>query len=452
MVGNLALFHDCGTGKTLTAIQLIDYWQQHGEHPALVVCPLSVIDAAWLTDIAKFAPHLSAVSLWSKKPSERKLRLSERHDIYIANYETFKSLYDDIAKKGFRVLVVDESSKMKSPKSQITQALLSMAGIRFRGSRYHSEAIPHRYVLSGTPAPNDEGEYWSQIKFITGPGNQCFNQNFYAFRGKYFTGIQLGSTRQRIWRFRKNLRQEFMDAMKPVTHVVSKADAIDLPEQVCEIRHVELSTAERRAYDQMKNEYVLRFGNEIVLANTALTEIMKLRQLTSGFCYGYEGTYQTGKSKLKELQALLDELGDKQVIIWANFKHEIAELLKMLPNAEALWSDTPDREGVISRFQQGQTQYLVANPQSAAHGLTFVNCSDAVYFSLNYSYELQKQSEDRIYRIGQQNRCTYYFLVARNTIDAAIYSVCQGKAVLSNATLNYLKGLPGDEGTSIHAA
>ena len=52
--GNLALFHDCGCGKTVTAISIIDHYRKAGHGPALVVCPLSIIDAAWIEDCKKF--------------------------------------------------------------------------------------------------------------------------------------------------------------------------------------------------------------------------------------------------------------------------------------------------------------------------------------------------------------------------------------------------------------
>lgn len=452
--GNLCLYHDCGTGKTLTAIKLIEHWGG----PALIVCPLSIIDAAWLTDLRKFAPGLDVTSLWSRKPAERKQRLTEHHDVYIVNYEGFKGLYPEIQAKGFKVLIVDESSKMKNFKSQITRALLALAGVWTKaegGKKYDaSKSIPHRYVMSGTPAPNDKSEYWAQIKFITGSGGHVFNDNFYAFRNRYFYSVPLGLTGQNIWKFKKevnctrqdrtmvtvNAAKEFADRMKPVCDVVSKADAIDLPDQVHEIRDVILSEPERAAYNQLKEELVLRFADETVLASNALVEVMKLRQLSSGFCYGENETHVIGKSKLKELKELLEEIGSNQVIIWCNFKYEIRMLLDVLPSSDALWGETHDRDEVIRNFQNGRIQYLVANPQSAAHGLTFVNCNYAVYFSMNYSYELQKQSEDRIHRIGQGKKCTYYFLIAKNTVDPMIYRTVCKKGDMSKQVLEYLKG------------
>ena len=59
--------------------------------------------------------------------------------------------------------------------------------------------------------------------------------------------------------------------------------------------------------------------------------------LTSGFCYGREGTHILGQSKLKELKALLDEIGDRSVIIWCNFQQEVELLLREIPDSVALW-------------------------------------------------------------------------------------------------------------------
>jgi len=53
-------WHETGTGKTLTAVEIIK--QKHVK--TLVVCPLSIIETAWLEDINRFAPEIKAVNLW----------------------------------------------------------------------------------------------------------------------------------------------------------------------------------------------------------------------------------------------------------------------------------------------------------------------------------------------------------------------------------------------------
>ena len=229
--------------------------------------------------------------------------------------------------------------------------------------------------------------------------------------------------------------------MNPWCDVVSKEDAIDLPTQVFEKRSVTLNSEEAMAYRVFKQELVLEFGKEVILGSNALSEIMKLRQLTSGFAYTETGVAITGHSKLNEMKDLILEIGPtKQIIIWANFREEIRQLLEALPNSGALWSGTPDRLDVIDRFKNGQLQYLIANPQSAGHGLTFTNCCDTIYYSLNYSFELLKQSQDRIHRIGQTRKCTYHYLLAKGTIDEVIYTALTKKEKLSAVVLNHLKG------------
>ena len=390
---NLALFHDCGTGKTFTGLHIIKHWLAKEGRPALVVCPLSIIEDVWLADCKKFTPYMSIISLHDTNPAKRLKALDAEHDIYVANYETLKSLYTTIVDKKFGTIIVDESSVMKNPKSQITRALLSFAGITFRNSPYQtSNIIPHRYVGSGTPAPNNEDEYWAQAKFITGPGNEVFNDNYVAHCNHFFQNVSKEKTyqilkfkllrgqvrefadlalslqltpkersflsalrtldlsdlsdKQKFWLYsiydkyyhqlqgrftvRNKLHDEFISKLATISHVVRKEDVLDLPPKVHQVRKIFLSQPERTAYNTMKNDLVLQFKDETILSVNQLAEIMKLRQLTSGFIYGEEETHRIGKSKLIELKNLLDELGNHQVGIWINFDEERELLLKEL--------------------------------------------------------------------------------------------------------------------------
>jgi SNF2 family DNA or RNA helicase len=431
---NQLLAHSCGTGKTLTGIEIKRY---HGGQ-ALVLCPISIMEDAWGNDIKKFS-QFTYVNLHN----DRKL-INRNVDFYLCNYDLARSMFKELSEKCFSLLFVDESSKIKNHKSQITQLVMALSGFTLRGSRFKSDwIIPRRFCLSGTPAPNSEIEFYPQIKVATGPGNAAFNDNFYAFRNRYFRNIFQGKmTQAQKWLLRKTLddgregKVALMEAMAPYIHVVRKQDAIDLPEQIDQIRSVELSKPEQDAYDNMERDLVLQFGNEQVLAVNALSECMKLRQLTSGFCYGTE-TYQTGTSKLDALKEALEEI-DGQVIIWCNFINE-AKMIASIGDCDILTGQTVDRDSVVKGFQTGKFKYLIANPQSAGHGLTFVNCSYAVYFGLNYSYELFQQSRDRIHRIGQNNKCTYIYLLAKGTIDETLYKVLNEKGSVSESTLAWLR-------------
>ncbi|MCA9052150.1 MAG: hypothetical protein KDA89_25615, partial [Planctomycetaceae bacterium] len=97
-----------------------------------------------------------------------------------------------------------------------------------------------------------------------------------------------------------------------------------------------------------------------------------------------------------------------------------------------LYSETADREESINRFKSGEVRYLIAHPRSAAHGLTFVNCSAMVFFSLDYSFEAHAQARDRIHRIGQTASCLYIYLLAQESIDGELLKVLQRKQSLQD--------------------
>lgn len=467
---NLAIIHDCGIGKTLTAIEIISCLRERISNriKVLIVCPLSVIEDAWVAHLESFAPfHLfNWVNLWDKSPKKRYEKLAEDHDVYLINYEQFKSMFDAIKLKKFDVLVVDEASKMKNNRSGITRALLAMAGIESRGGKKKKTfaadcPVPYRYVLSGTLAPNVEYEYWAPIVFITGPGNKIFNDNFYAFRNKYFYPISLGGN-LRKWVFDKDYTDEFYGKITQVSHIAHKSEITGFPEQVNIIRRIYLNqnNNERKAYDKFEKTLVLKYKDATILATTALVEIMKLRQLASGFFYIEKAKKPPRKkpelvavstlnsisgesSKLIELESLLNEIGDNQVIIWAQFKHEIAVICQLLQNKKysVMEGTQQEKELAISDFKGGITKYFIANPQSAGHGIDFPQCSYAIFYSLNYSYESYKQSMDRNHRLGQHiEKCIYYYLIADKTIDEVIFkTITCSKTELANRLLKYFK-------------
>ena len=457
--GNIALFHEPGLGKTLTALEIFKHYRQ--QDPGLrmlVVCPLSLINAAWGEDTKKFTsfkylPYSEVKNVGRGRPG-----CLLDADIVGINYESMivASRLKEIRgllTAGSWMLVVDESSRMKNPKSMTTKALLQLA-----------PWAKHRVVASGTPAPNVETEFWAQAKFVQ---PDCYSDSFYAFRNNYFYLGRNGRVLEMRGRvmtrgmmaeiFQKGFKYQITDAnrvalierMAPFAHWVRKEEALDLPEKIDEVRLVRMNPNERKAYNEMKRHLVaeIKTGRVVggkaetkqITAEVALSKLQKLRQITSGFCYTEEhDAVRPGRSsKMRELEDVLEEIvGKKQVIVWINFREEVYAISEMLKEKgftfSTLFSETEDKEASIKDFQEGRSQVLLANAQSAGHGLTFVNCSTCVYFSLSYSYEQYTQSRDRVHRIGQVNKCLYVHLVTPNTIDEMILAVLQRKKTLQD--------------------
>lgn len=446
--GNLAIFHDPGLGKTCTTLKIFEALKRKNDTlKLLVVCPKSLLNAAWRSDVAKFTAFRFALT------DEKRW---EGADIVAVNYERL------LSKKNCRPVIdwilrqptmgaLDESSRLKNNKSLTTKLLLDLAPY-----------FKNRLVLSGTPCPNSETELWAQIKFV----NQTILPNsFYAFRNIFFhlerngqvqhggsySGMALRELFSRGWKYSITAqnREKLMRQIAIVCDWVKKEDALDLPEKIDEFRLVTLGAKEQKAYNEMKRHFIAEIEQESGVAkqvwvNVALAKTMKLRQCTGGFMYDEKkAAVPLGDTKLKELYAVLEELGPKQAIIWAQFHHEI-EMLEYRINrdiaaADTLYANTADKEKSIRDFQNGEIRYLIAHPKSAAHGLTFTNCATQIFYSVDWSYEAYAQARDRTHRIGQTNRCLYIHILAAGTVDEKIMAVLEGKATLEEA-LNALSG------------
>ena len=90
-------------------------------------------------------------------------------------------------------------------------------------------------------------------------------------------------------------------------------------------------------------------------------------------------------------------------------------------------------------FKKDKSARVMIATRAAAYGLTWVCASYAVYFSLSYSLEEYSQSQDRIHRIGQKDKCTYIHLAMDNTIDIAVSRSLQGKQAVATMAYQSIK-------------
>lgn len=426
---------DMGLGKTITTLAL--FHKLKAKNPRLrllVVCPKVLVKSAWEEDVKKFTQF--SISYYKKYKDQ---------DILTINFEALirgkqKQFILDKLAEGPWMCAIDESSKLKNHKSKITKTLLELA-----------PKFVNRVILSANPTPNTEMEFFSQLNFLH---KDYLGKNFFQYRS-YFFHLQRGgqiigqggfippSALKDMFKkgFKYTVNKErypvLLERLKPVCFWRKKKDCLDLPEQIDVLRKVELGASEKRAYKDMKQSMIAEIKEEFVVANVALTKIMKLRQITSGFAYDEDrnAIALDEKTKLKELGEILEELGDEQAIIWINFKEEQRVILEMLGDNACVAGDEN-----FDAFRGGEHQYLVLNPKSCAHGLTFVNCSYQIFYSMSYSYEEYAQCKGRIHRIGQNKNCTYIHILADGTIDMDLLDVVQKKKSIEDTVFNFLRG------------
>lgn len=450
-----AFFYDTRTGKTPMSLKIIaDDVERNPHHHWLVLCPLILIENAWLPDAETFFPHLSVVNLHDTKRAARLAKYKLPANLYISNIESFYQYIDYIKQLPIHGCFVDESSAMKSHSSVFSELAVKYG---FELARW--------YLLSGAPAPNGEWEYYRQIQSVDFYG---IHQSWSQFKNYFFNDISRTPQYEKLVN-KPERQQELTDLLRRYSLYVDKEDVLTTPGREFIEYEIQMPAELQEYYNKFKRELYLEIvqsGESIarILANGAGGKLNKLNQISSGFIMhteaikankikrklgistGFEEeAYELSDFKLKALDRILSNIGDEQCIIWANYHEEFDALSKHLGNKCGLVYgkvDITEKNKTIRNFIEGRIQYLVANPASADKGLTFTNAHFNIYYSLNYSYELWKQSIERIYGdiSKQKNKCFYYILLAKGTVDEVIYDTIQYKGDMSKAMLEHLKG------------
>lgn len=459
---HFAFFYDTGTGKTVLALEIMACKYAEEQQRFLVICPKPIIKTAWMNDQADFYPKMKLLPLSKNVSLDDLKRLNNRwnsidresvfHDKlyyddwefdktkqeqyqyiqavligkaehYIVNGQTFVREYDSFEKLRISGLIVDESAVLKNYDSKLTQKV-----------REFSKQCKSVYLLSGKPAPNTSCEYFSQMKIVD---PETFSMSYKAFRAKYYY-----NDNGRL-KLKPYLQSDLFEKIAKRSIIVSKMECIDLPDTSHVLRKFELPEKIMQKYNQMCNNLITVFEqmdkesegkkvNKVFESNNKLSSMMKLREITSGFIKDSSGiSSHIDSSKEKALLELIDEIGNNQIIIWCQFKYEIEHLADILiKNGKSVvtaFSGTINLDASIERFKEGFADILIAHPMTLQYGVTLVNCCFAVYYSMSYSFEQYEQSYARIYRKGQRNFCSYYFLQAEDTIDEDIYTCVMQK-------------------------
>lgn len=101
-------FNEAGTGKTSAAIWAADYLMNQGiVKRALVICPLSIMQSAWQSDLFRTAMHRTC-GVAHGSTSKRIKVINGAYEFVIINFDGVGTVEKEIAQGGFNLLIVDE--------------------------------------------------------------------------------------------------------------------------------------------------------------------------------------------------------------------------------------------------------------------------------------------------------------------------------------------------------
>ena len=442
-----AYFMEMGTGKTKVLIDNLAMLYDKGKvNGALIVAPKGVIGTWYNQEIPTHMPdHIESVSvLWQSnitKEQSRKLgtlfKTGEELHILIMNVEAFSTTKGrDFARKFLSshntLMAIDESTTIKNPKAKRTKNILDLVPF----SKY-------RRIMTGSPVTKNPLDLYSQCKFLS-HWHLDF-ESYYAFRARYAimkTANISGRQIQLVSGF-KNLA-ELSDKLQPFSYRVLKSDCLDLPDKIYMKRQIKLSSDQLKVYDQMKKEALATLNGKKVTTVNALTQLMRLHQITCGHFTSDDGVTQPIKNnRIDELMDVLEETEGK-AIIWAHYQYDITNIIKEVTKVHGpgsivdYYGLTPqsERQGNIKKFQNDdKCRFLVGTPQTGGYGITLTAANTVVYYSNGYDLEKRLQSEDRAHRIGQKKSVTYVDLICEETVDEKIVKALRKKINIASEVL-----------------
>jgi len=431
-----ALLAEMGTGKTLITIGIAgQLFKDSKIKRMLVVAPLSIVEV-WREEFAKFADYEHNIAVLEgtnarKLDALRNLR-GDVLQVAVLNYESAWRIENELAAWKPDLIVCDESSRIKNPQAKQSKAM----------HRLGRKSV-HNMILTGTPIQCTPLDFFSQYKFLD---ESVFGASYYAFRARY--AIMGGYGNYQIIGY-KNL-PELTEKAHSVAFRITKAEALDLPEQVDVMQYIALEAAAQSKYTNIEKESYAELMKGEVTTTNVLTRLLRLSQITGGFITSDERDYveQVSAAKLKALDEIIEDTMDagKKVVVFARFIPEINAIEKLVKQKKLGYSlikgDVKDRAEQIDKFQTDpNVKVFIGQLQTTGLGLTLTAADTAVFYSLDFNYANYEQAKARIHRIGQKNNCTYIHLIAQRTIDEKVMEALKNKKNMADLVVDNWKTL-----------
>lgn len=384
-------FNDPGTGKTLAALWAADYLMSLGfVRRVLILCPLSIMHSAWLSDLNNSIIHRSAIVAHHAKAARRIEMIQQDYDFVICNYDGLNLIADEIKADGrFDLVIVDEANAYKTVTTKRWKTLKSVL-----------TPNTHLWMMTGTPASQSPADAYGLAKLVNPDGVPMF---FTGWRDSVMNKITMYK-----WAPRSDAKDKVFNALQPAIRF-SKDQCLDLPPVMTLTREVPLTPQQAKYYNLLKEQMLVQASGEVITAVNAAASLSKLLQISCGAAYTdtKEVVEFDAAPRLGVLEEILEETSRK-VIIFALFR-SVIETIQTHLTAKGIANEcihggvsAGKRGDIIHRFQTNPNpRVLVMQPAATAHGITLTAADTVVFYGPLMSVEQYIQCIARADRKGQ---------------------------------------------------
>lgn len=417
--GGFALFMEQRTGKTPVACRVV---KRIAPRRLLITGP-EIAEGVW-------DAHIDQFHLISQQLPDDEIRFVTRDSLWSQR----KKLKRWLAGDPTSMVIADEGHDFKGKNSKRSRALRILG----RVTRY-------RLLLTGTPQESGLEDYWPQFDFVDSEllGEWSFFQARYFTMGGFRNKKIVGYKNQE--EFRKLITSR---SYRALLEDVQKVKTVIDPPNIIRFDLVE----SRASYDAMELELISEVNQEVmaktmspdgtvtfrarrkrVVAPRAITQAMKLHQLSGGFILDSGGkVHRFGDEKLLHAGALCLALGNVPQVYFVRFIPELKRLGALLT---ILGRKVTYISGKNKDYVSGSPFDVAVVQIDSGKSIDLAHAEEAIFYSWTYSYLTYDQARFRI-RSYHGRRARYHYLVGRGTVDEQLLDVVLQKLSFAKLIIN----------------
>lgn len=477
----LALFLGMGTGKTAISTYILNHLFADGsiDRVMIVAPPEGVVN--WKRELLRFSTFIDGeddILISSANNNRDFLEEGGGKKVIILTYRHFLTVSDDyykrknkgkVSKKYLkptipldtwgdeRAIILDESHSIRNNKARTSKVL-----------HLHKNYFEYRYMLTGTPAPNEFAEMYSQIKFLD-PGMlpKQFQDwvEMIAVVGTKFSDYA-------IHHYLDREIEKWEDTFRSVAVRLKTEDVLDLPERYMKPTYVEMPPKQKDIYRSMVEREVnvlkerdgriipQKLINRFPYISQALDnpELLKgkIDDSTPKLAKDIDGfKFDRDHGKVPIVKSLVENhisRGEKVVLFdyhptTLEMLHEMfssynpitihGQGVLGIEESGSFNSDSERRDYAIEKFKTSSANnLLIASSLVVTTAINLQKASVAIYFSRDYSYLNWSQSLGRLHRIGQDKNVVVYPLIFEGSLDVSLHQALERKEDLDKSIFN----------------
>lgn len=414
---NAVLADEMGLGKTVQALAALARYPHPEGKPHLIVCPTSLTEN-WRREAERFVPGFRvAVAqgptrsiLWSD---------TESYDLMIVSYAVARRDIEELQKRAFTVVVLDEAQHIKNPSTVNAKTC---------------KAIPsqRRLVLTGTPLENSHEDLWSIFDFLhpnmLGPQAMFVRQHDLIHNPDAAQNLTLLAARLAPFMLRRR-KNEVCEELPPKTEQTIFCNMLNGQHALYE----QYRLTGQRQCAELDQKKISRFD--------ILATLMRLRQICChpALLPDVDVSENIPSAKMELFLEVLSQNIDSghKVLVFSQFTSLLAHIKTHLDELgvtyEYLDGHTKDRQERVDHFNNSpEVQVFLLSLKAGGTGFNLTAADTVILYDPWWNPAVENQAADRTHRIGQDKPVSILRLVMENSIEERILSLQARKQDLFN--------------------